>query len=306
MRVSLPEPALRASLGAWPGVELIDWPMEGPAPVPDIDLVVTPHAKGRAPLQWLATVRTRAVQLLSLGYDGIEDVVPPGHLVSNGVGLHEASTAELALALTLASLRDIPRFVRQAQDGRWSRERRPSLADRHVLLIGQGGVGRAIDARLAPFEVTITRVASRSREGVHGIDAVHALLPNADVVMLAVPLTAKTRGLVDTAFLGAMKDGALVVNVARGAVIDGTALRTEALRGRLHFALDTVDPEPLPADDVLWRLPNVVISPHAGGMSTALFTRAARLIRQQVERIERGLAPLHVVLDRRVDASSAL
>ncbi|RXZ40205.1 NAD(P)-dependent oxidoreductase, partial [Agromyces binzhouensis] len=178
--------------------------------------------------------------------------------------------------------------------------RHASLADRRVLLVGYGGVGRAIEDRLAGFEVELTRVASSARDDergrVHGVDELPALLPHAEVVIVVVPLSDETTRLVDAAFLAALPDGALVVNVARGAVADTDAILAEATSGRLRFALDVTDPEPLPEGHPLFALPNVLVSPHVGGATTAMMPRMARLLRDQVERMLRGDEPRNVVL----------
>jgi hypothetical protein len=163
-----------------------------------------------------------------------------------------------------------------------------SLADKTVLIVGYGSVGAAIEQRLAGFEVEVLRVARTAREGVAGLEDLPKLLPLADVVMLVVPATAQTRGLVDAEFLGRMKDGALLVNVARGIVVDTGALLAETSSGRLRAALDVTDPEPLPADHPLWKLPNVLITPHVGGGSTAFLLRALKLIREQLRRYAAG------------------
>ncbi|HVL61911.1 MAG TPA: NAD(P)-dependent oxidoreductase, partial [Microbacterium sp.] len=168
------------------------------------------------------------------------------------------------------------------------------------LLLGYGGVGRAIEARLAPFEVELVRVASRARDDaeghIHGIDELPELLPTADIVIVGVPLTDATTGLVDGAFLSAIPDGALVVNIARGGVADTKAVLQHATRGRLRYATDVTDPEPLPTGHPLFDLPNVLVSPHVGGASTAMMPRMARLLRDQIERMSRGEQPRNVVL----------
>ena len=207
------------------------------------------HGDGRA-AGALAGVTTRLVQSQSIGYDDVAGVLPPGHVFANAVSVHETSTAELALALVLAAQRGIPDFVRAAEQGRWAPAVHESLADRRVLLLGYGGVGRAIEARLALFEVSLTRVAHHARDDesgrIHGIDESPALLPDAEIVIVGVPLTDSTTGLVDDAFLSSLPDDALVVNIARGKVADTDAILAEATTGRLRFALDVTDPEPLP------------------------------------------------------------
>ncbi len=214
--------------------------------------------------------------------------------------MHEASTAELNLALILASQRGIPDFVRAAGKGHWVHARHPSLADRIVLLIGYGGVGKATEERLLPFETHVVRMASKaSVDGhgvIHGVDELPELLPQADIVVVGVPLTDATRHLVDDRFLSRMRDGALLVNTARGPVADTEAILDHAVRGRLRFALDVTDPEPLPDGHPLFALPNVIITPHVGGDSTAMTPRMARLLRRQIDRLLRGEQPFNVVV----------
>lgn len=303
--VSVPGSALLNTYEALPGpspqgVEFVQWDLKSPPPRDHFDIVVPPYMGGIAVLAALEGVRAELVQSQSIGYDGVASVLPAGFVFANAASVHETSTAELALALMLAAQRGIPDFVRAAERGEWAPERLASLADRRVLIVGYGGVGKAVEARLAGFEVEITRVASRARdEGdlhIHGIDELPALLPAADIVVIGTPLTDATRHLVDDAFLSALPDGALVVNVARGAVADTDAVLKHATAGRLRFALDVTDPEPLPHGHPLFALPNVLISPHVGGASSAMLPRMARLLRRQIERMLAGEPPLNVVL----------
>ncbi|MGN6203516.1 2-hydroxyacid dehydrogenase [Humibacter sp.] len=303
--VSVPGSALLNTYQALPGplpqgVEFVKWDLTSPPPRDRFDIVVPPYMGGIAVLAALEGVHAELVQSQSIGYDGVASVLPAGFVFANAASVHETSTAELALALMLAKQRGIPDFVRAAERGEWAPERLASLADRRVLIVGYGGVGKAIEARLAGFEVEITRVASRARdEGdlhIHGIDELPALLPRADIVVVGTPLTDATRHLVDDEFLSALPDGALVVNVARGAVADTDAVLKHATEGRLRFALDVTDPEPLPQGHPLFALPNVLISPHVGGASSAMMPRMARLLRRQIERMLAGEPPLNVVL----------
>jgi phosphoglycerate dehydrogenase-like enzyme len=280
----------------------VEWDLLDESPAARIDLVVLPYmgtAVRRLPA--VAAVSPRLVQSQMLGYDGVAERLPSGTVFANAVGVHEASTGELALALILASLRGLPAFVRQSAQGAWPTAfTGTSLADRTVLVLGTGGVGRAVAARLRPFEVRLVRVARTARtdeEGaVHGLGELPRLLPTADVVVLAVPLDASTRGLVDEGFLDAMRDGALLVNVSRGAVVDTDALAAAARFGSVRAALDVTDPEPLPAGHPLLTSPHVLVSPHVGGNSTAMLPRVAALVREQAERLRDGREPLHVVL----------
>ncbi|HEX2893818.1 MAG TPA: 2-hydroxyacid dehydrogenase [Marmoricola sp.] len=232
--------------------------------------------------------RLRVVQTLTAGVDHIRGALPDGVVLCNGRGIHDTSTAELALTLMLASLRGIPEFVRAQDRGGWEPERRESLADKRVLIVGHGQIGAAIEERVRAFEAEVVRVARRAREGVHAIDELPGLLPQADVVVLIVPGTAETRHLVDESFLARMRAGALLVNVARGSVVDQDALLTALHDGRIRAALDVTDPEPLPPGHPLWSAPNLLLTPHVGGASSAMWPRAYRVVREQLERYARG------------------
>jgi phosphoglycerate dehydrogenase-like enzyme len=269
---------------------------EVPASVADVEVFVPPYSVGPEVREVIPRMSSlRVVQTLTAGVDNLRDVVPDGVLLCNGRGIHDASTAELVLTLTLSSLRGIPDFVR-AQDRReWSPGWHPALADRTVLIVGYGAIGAAVEARLAPFECSVVRVARSARDGVHAISELPGLLPAADVVVLVLPLTAETRGLVDEAFLAAMKEGALLVNVARGAVVDTPALVSALRAGRVRAALDVVDPEPLPPESPLWDCPGLLVSPHVGGSSSAMWPRAHRLVRDQLHRLADGEEPVNVM-----------
>ena len=266
------------------------------APLDEVEFYVPTYMGLPETLAVMARMpRLRVVQLLTAGYDNALGALPPGVTLCNAAGVHDASTAELAVGLVIASLRGLDDFARDMTSHEWAPARRESLADRSVLVIGAGGVGRAITARLAPFEADVVLVGRSERPGVRAAADLPALLPRADIVILAVPLDASTQRLVDSRFLAAMRDGALLVNVARGAVVDTDALLTEVSAGRLRAALDVTDPEPLPADHPLWSAPGVLISPHVGGNSSAFLPRARRLVAEQLARWAVGQAPLHVV-----------
>ncbi|MFI1442794.1 2-hydroxyacid dehydrogenase [Streptomyces fructofermentans] len=255
---------------------------------------VVPYMKGGdVAVRPMADLRSvRVVQTLSAGIDHVEPglgLLPDGVQLCNARGVHDASTAELVLTLILSSLRGIPDFVRAQDRGEWGGGFRPALADKSVLIVGYGAVGAAVEDRLAPFELArVARVARSARDTsrgpVHPVTALPELLPEADVVVLITPLTEQTRGLAGAEFLGRMKDGALLVNAARGAVVDTKALLGELESGRLRAALDVTDPEPLPPGHPLWHAPGVLISPHVGGPTSAFFPRAKRLLVDQLNR----------------------
>ena len=298
--VSVPTEELAAGLRPYPeGAEILVWDMSSPAPREAIDLVVPPYMSMAEVMPRLADVRTRLVQSQSIGYEGIADHLPPGKVFANASSVHEASTAELAVGLIIAAQRRIPEYVRAQDERRWAQSFSASLADRRVLLLGYGGVGKAVAARLAPFEVELTIVASRARfeDGmpVHGAERLMELLPESEIVVGTLPGGAATRHVLDAAALAALPDGALVVNVGRGPLIDTDALVAELQRGRLRAALDVTDPEPLPADHPLWSAPGALIVPHVGGASSAMKPRTVKLIRAQIERMRAGEPPLNVV-----------
>ena len=308
--VTVPDADWAERLGPWPdAVEAVEWDVRSdPAvlgtAVDRLLMVVLPYQRPATVLPALAGVPSlRLVQTLTAGYDGLVEQMPTGVALANAAGVHDASTSELALGLTIASLRGIDAAVHDQERGRWAPSVHTSLADRRVLVVGTGGVGTAIARRLEPFEVSITRVASSARLDhlsdrfgpVHGVDELVALLPDHDVVVLACPLTPATRGLMGRETLAAMPDGALLVNVARGPVVDTAALLAELRSGRLRAAVDVVDPEPLPDDHPLWGAPNLLLTPHVGGATSAMVPRARRLVHGQLGLLLAGEAPEHVV-----------
>lgn len=266
---------------------------------------VVPYMKGPTvavrPLDGMSGVQV--VQTLSAGIDHVEPglgLLPAGVRLCNAKGVHEASTAELTLALILASLRGFPGFVHGQDKEEWRSGFYPALADKSVLIVGYGSIGSAIEDRLAPFECArVARVArsarTTARGPVHTLDDLPALLPEADVVILSTQLNPSTQGLVGADFLAAMPDGALLVNVARGGVVDTKALLSELESGRLRAALDVTDPEPLPSGHPLWHAPNVLITPHVGGSTSAFLPRAKRLLAGQLSRFAAG-EPVHNVV----------
>lgn len=266
----------------------------------DIDAVVAPYAGSSSWQKCIARVpNLKLLQAQTTGYDGLPELAGEDTAVASAAGVHAAATAELAVGLVLASLRGIDAAVRDQQHGRWNPQRHPGLADRKVTLVGVGGIGREIAARLEPFDIRLTRVGSTARSDdagrVHGTEELEELAPNTEVLVVITPLNEQTRGLIGARVLAALPDGALVVNVARGAVVDTEALTREVVSGRLRAALDVVDPEPLPADHPLWKCSNAIITPHVGGNSEAFTPRIEGFLRRQVERLAAGKKPLNLV-----------
>ncbi|MFC4224083.1 2-hydroxyacid dehydrogenase [Lysinibacter cavernae] len=301
LTVSVPGKTLLNLVSPAPeGVEYVLWDLDSPAPASHIDIVVPPYMGATPKLKALDGITTQLVQSQSIGYDGVSDVLSAGHRFANASSVHEASTAELTLALILALQRGIPDFVHAQAAGKWAPQRLKSLADSRVLIVGYGGVGKAIEDRLIPFEVTIDRLARTARDTEHGpvhaMTELHNFIGTADIVILAMPLTPQSEGLVDDAFLSSMAEGAMLVNIARGPVVNTDALVEHLGRGRLRAALDVTDPEPLPEGHPLWSSPNLLISPHVGGASSAMMPRMAALLRRQIDHLLKGEEPENVVI----------
>jgi phosphoglycerate dehydrogenase-like enzyme len=259
-------------------------PRAGGAPLPDeAFFAALPHL--------------RLVQLLSAGAEKFAGRLPDGVLLCNARGAHTPSTAEWVVTATLAAQRGIPFFVREQAAGRWSPGTHSSLVGARVLMVGAGDIGRAIGRMLAGFDVDLTYVARTARDGVHATTELPGLLPHADVVVVIVPVTPETTGMVDAGFLAAMRDGALLVNAARGVVVDTDALLAELGTGRLRAALDVTDPEPLPGGHPLWSAPGLLLTPHVAGAVPDTEDRAAAVVTDQVRRILAG-TPLVNVVDR--------
>lgn len=236
-----------------------------------------------------------SVQLLTAGFEHALPYLPEGVRLANGAGIHDAATAELAVGLMIGAQRRLADLARSQPQGVWDNQMTSSLADRRVLVVGAGNIARALRRRLESHECEVTLVGRSARDGVQAISALPDLLPNADIVVLLVPLTETTRGLVDASFLAAMPAGALLVNVARGPVVVTDALLAETRTGRLRAALDVIDPEPLPADHPLWVTPGVTITPHVGGAASSMWPRARRLVNEQLRRLAAGEPLLHQV-----------
>ena len=234
----------------------------------------------------------RVVQTQLAGYEGQVERLPDGVTLCNAAGVHDDATAEHAVGLTLACLRRIPEAVRGHGSWQQLRTGMRSLADSRVLVLGYGSIGRSLAERLLAHRAVVTAVASRPRDDdlvgrVHGVDDLDDLLPDQHVVIVLLPLSEphpRLRGCASCSAL--LRDGCVVVNVARGGVVDNDAVIAEA--GRLRFALDVTDPEPLPDGHPLWSAPDVLITPHVAGGTTAMLPRIAALVRDQLERYVAG------------------
>jgi phosphoglycerate dehydrogenase-like enzyme len=292
--------ALADAVGDVEGVELLVWPRgeDLPPRADEVEFVVPDYIRARTTARRLAGLpRLRVVQLQTAGYDAVIDLVPAGLDLLSARGVHDDATAELALGLTIASLRGIDVAVRE--HGHWRQDTtRRSLADSRVVILGYGSIGRSIARRMLACSAVVTGVATTVRDD----DLVGRVVTGDDVdwsaqhvVVVVLPLSETTRHSVDAAFLARLRDGALVVNVGRGALVDTQAVLAEA--GRLRFALDVTDPEPLPDGHPLWTAPGVLITPHIAGGTTAMLPRMAALVRDQLERLRDG-RPLRNVVPR--------
>lgn len=281
-------------------IDLVLWDGTGEAPCEHIDMYVPAAVGPTHAMPDLGAVGCHFVQGSAIGFDGVEQTLPHGVSYANAASVHETATAELTVALLLEAQRRLPEFLELQRLGQWHMMGCPGLADRRIVMLGYGGVGKAIAQRLAGFEVDLVPVAhtARVQDGVqvHAMEEVPDLLPGADILLNALPGGPATHHLIDDAVLSALPDGALVCNIGRGPTVDTDALVAHLRRGRIRVASDVRDPEPLPAGHPLWSLDGVIITPHIGGLSDALKPRMTRLLVRQAERLARGEEPVNIVL----------
>ncbi|MBV1848753.1 2-hydroxyacid dehydrogenase [Catellatospora tritici] len=296
MQIWIPHEAGRELMGPLPAGAEVDVLARADDPFPGdpagVEFWVPPFLSTGDAVRLAASMpNLKVVQLLSAGADAWAGRLAEGVLLCDARGVHDGHTAEWIVAAILSSLRRFDHYARAQADHRWSfAEVTPTdvLEGKRVLIVGAGSIGAATAARLAPFEVELTYAARTARPGVHGVDELPDLLPYADIVVLLVPLTAQTRGMVDAAFLAAMPDGSLLVNAARGPVVETGALLKELNSGRLWAAVDVTEPEPLPSDHPLWDAPNLLLTPHVAGTVRGLLTKAYRLVGEQLRSYAAG------------------
>jgi phosphoglycerate dehydrogenase-like enzyme len=275
-------------------------PTDGIAPsaedLESIEFFVPKYMGGPAAISMIGQMKSlKVIQSPNAGVDDLLAVLPKGVTLCNAAGVHDASTAELAVALSIASRRGFADFARNQVAGTWVHERKPSLTDSNIAIVGFGNIGKMIASMLAPFDVSVTSFSNSGRDGSLTMEKFDSLLPTFDVVILIVPLNPGTRHFMNATRLRAMKDGAALVNVARGPVVDTEALINELKTGRITAGLDVTDPEPLPDGHPLWKAPNVIITPHVGGDSQAFIPRGRKLVEEQAERYATGAPLLHIV-----------
>ena len=261
-------------------------PANTPAEIGDLSEVtfyVPTYMGGRPALELTKKMpNLKVLQVPNAGYDDAIEFLRPGITLCNGRGIHDDSTAELAVALAIASLRGFVTFIRDQDKGEWVNKTYNSINDRKVGIIGYGSIGSTIARMLSGFSVEIVAFTQSGRDNTIAISDLDKHLPTLDVVILILPLTKESKHLFDARRLSLMKDGALLVNVARGPIVDTDALIKELNSGRITAALDVTDPEPLPKGHPLWSAKGVLISPHVGGNSSAFDRRARRLIESQL------------------------
>ena len=297
IRVWLPD-SPEAFGGLPAGIEADVWKGgdEFPPTADDVEFVVLPFGVKPEVIRKLGTLpNLKTVQILSAGADNVLPYLAAHLSLCNARGAHTPATAEWTAAAIVASVRDFPRFAAAQVAGRWDRAQTDSVAGKRVLIVGYGSIGEAVERRLAGWQVTIDRVARHARDGVHAMGELPELLPSADVVVILVPVTEETRGLVNAEFLKTMKDGALLVNAARGVIVDTGALLAELTSGRLKAALDVTDPEPLPDGHPLWSAPGLLLTPHVGGAVRDATDRAYRVVSAQLARLAAGEPLLNVI-----------
>jgi phosphoglycerate dehydrogenase-like enzyme len=262
----------------------------------EVEVIVLPFGVPQSRMPALAKLpRLRLIQLMSAGVEHVAPFVPPGVTLCNARGAHDAAVAEWIMAVILAQLRRLPRFAAAQRAGTWDPAGGELLAGQTALIVGYGSIGQTVERLLAAFGVTVKRIARQARPGVSGLADLAGLLPAADIVILLVPVTPATTKLVDARFLRQMHDGALLVNAARGSIVDTGALLAELSAGRLRAALDVTEPEPLPAGHPLWAAPGLLLTPHVAGAETTGMRRVMAVVRDQLARYAAGEPLLNIV-----------
>jgi phosphoglycerate dehydrogenase-like enzyme len=301
-----------------PEAEIVRLPRTIPSPI-DVDFWILPFYRKDAATAFLQLRGVRVAQSLMAGVDWILPWLPPNVTLCDGRGIHDISASEWVMAAIMATMKRFPLYRDLQNNQQWRgfatvtddflSEPGPArgqytvlaedLAGKTVLIVGYGSIGAAIEARLTPFGVTVLRVARSAREQpkVSAIAELHSLLPQADIVIAIVPLTDATRGLIGRTEIALMKHGALLVNAARGPVVETDALVEALEQHRIRAAVDVTDPEPLPAGHPLWAAPNCLITPHIGGSTPEFIHRAFRFAAQQTRRFVAGQPLENVVSD---------
>jgi phosphoglycerate dehydrogenase-like enzyme len=295
----IPDLAGQDALGELPkGVALDLIPPDGRLPPSILDAeFLVPSPGDRRIDELLPDMSSlRVIQTLSAGVDWLLPIAPPGVTMCDASGTRDVPVAEWVLATILASAKMLPELRDCQHEHDWHWRQSSELAGSTVMILGYGAIGAAVEARLAPFDVGLIRVARRARAGVHAVDELNDLLPHADILVVLLPLTPATTGLLDAALLRRLRPGALLVNAARGQIVDTEAMVELLAAGRIRAALDVTDPEPLPPEHPLWDAPGVLLTPHLAGDTSAADRRAFALAGEQVRRYA-GQQPLVNVVE---------
>ncbi len=296
--VAVANPDIAAALAGATGLEVVEVSPDAPVPpaAESAEVLVPGFLAGGAAVGLMAALpKLRLVQLMTAGAEVWVGKTPDWVTLCTASGAHGGSTAEWTVGALLAVLHEFPLFAQRQREGWWDRHRTDELADKRVLVLGAGDLGSQVKRRLEAFDATVTMAARTARDGVLGIEAVPAVLGRHDVVVAMIPLTDATRGLIDAGFLAAMPDGAVLVNAARGQIVDTDALIAELTAGRLRAAVDVTDPEPLPDGHPLWSTPNLFITPHIAGAVPGAQSRALDVVRAQLHRFATGQELRNVV-----------
>ena len=294
--VLVPDEAGEAALTGVNGLDVVRYEVDGELPE-RAEVLVPGFLAPADPAAFLARLpNLRLIQLLTAGAEAWVGRVPEHVMLSVARGAHGGSTAEWALATLLAVYRDLIPFERERVDRTWVRRPTETLIDKKVLVIGAGDLGTQLKRRLDACDAVATLVGTTAREGVHGFDEVPGLLGAHDAVVLMVPLTPATERMVDAEFLSTMRDGAVLVNAARGKVVDTDALVAELASGRLRAALDVTEPEPPPAGHPLWTVPNLLLTPHVAASVEGYERRAYAVVAEEIARYAAGERPRNLVL----------
>ena len=315
LRVGIEASIDTALLDGFNGLELVRIPAE-PAEDITVDFWIPSLSPATSRRQWPHLKGVKVVQSLWAGVDALRPLVPENVTLCNARGVHDAPTAEWAVTAVLAMQKYLPFYADLQRRADWSGKdkaediyllsqgavRDPDcpvlveeVCDKTVLIVGYGSIGQAVESRLTPFGCSFLRVARSVRPGISPVTALDELLPQADIVVLTMPLTPETRGLLNAARLAKMKRGALLVNAARGAVVDTDALTAALAGGRIRAALDVTDPEPLPPQHPLWRVPNLLITPHVATDTPRFMDRAFTFAARQAQRFARGEPLLNII-----------
>jgi len=293
IRAAVPRQAVRTISERAPEAELVA--VEDHDDLRDIDfLVPIPRHQGEIADMLDQLERLAVLQTLSAGVDRLEDVVPEHVTLCSARGARDEPVSEWVLGALLGVTTHL---LRRAPATSWQTGMHlADLSESTVLIVGMGSIGELVARRLQALGTEVVGVVSRARDGLHGVDELDALLPGADAVVLLTPLTPATRGLIGAPQLAAMHDGAVIVNAARGPVLDTDALVAETETARLCAVLDVTDPEPLPDGHPLWHAPGVLsITPHIGGDSPRGHRKAIELAGDQLARFCAGEPLVNVV-----------